>query len=112
VRRTPLAWTACLGLLLSACAAYFAQESTLPHAYLEQARAAAEAHDAAKALTALDEADRASVTAPSGRSISSYNPATLQDIARARQSVTLGRWGDATYYIETALSDPSTLLPR
>ncbi len=105
-------WVTCLGVLLSACAGYFAHESGLAHAYLEQARAAAEAHDAAKTLAALNQANQASVTSPSGRARSNYSPTTLREITEARQSVALGRWDDAIYYINTALTDPSTLLPR
>lgn len=105
------AWVGLI-VLLSGCGAYFAQQNTLPHAYLEQAREAAQAHDAARTLAALEQAEGASVLTSSGRTSMNYDTQTLRQIDEARQSVAMQRWGDALYYINTALTDPETIEPR
>lgn len=101
-----------LSVVLSACASYLAQQNSLPHAYLEQAKAAAQAQDAPTTLSALSQAANASVLTPAGRPSVTSNAQTLRWIGEARQSVEARRWNDALYYINTALSDPSTILPR
>ena len=85
----------------------------LPHAYLEQARDAALAHDAARATAALNKAEQAweGVNTPYGNAQTIIDPEAVREIGRARQSVEMRRWDDALYYIDGALTHPSTILP-
>lgn len=104
---------AALALALGGCAGTPAEQATLPHAYLEQAMKAAEARDTPRTLAALDQAERAWVGAntPYGNPQIVSDPDVLREIGRARQSVQMQRWGDARYYIGTALTHPSTINP-
>jgi len=103
-----------VGLVASACSSYYAQQATLPHAYLEQAKQAVEARDAPQALAALDRAENAMLVAatPSRNPILQKSVEVVREIAEARQSIGMQRWSDAAYYINTALTDPDTLIPR
>ncbi len=105
-----------LGIAVAApgCTLTPEQQAHLPHTYLEQARAAAAAHDAPGTLTALDEAENAweGVNTPYGNPMVINDPEVPREIGRARQSVQMGRWGDALYYIDTALTHPSTIIPQ
>jgi hypothetical protein len=99
--------------VLSACAPEAIEGSALPHAYLEQAKQAAEKRDAPRTLAALDRAEQAweGANTPYGNPEIDADPEALRAIARARQSVEMHRWDDALYYIDAALTHPSTLLP-
>lgn len=102
------------GIALSGCASsYEAQQAALPHAYLKQARQAAQAHDAPKALAALDAAEKAWMgnNTNYGSPEITFDPEAEREIARARQSVQMQLWNDAIYYIDTAMTHPSTILP-
>ncbi|MDA8252024.1 MAG: hypothetical protein M0Z28_23065 [Rhodospirillales bacterium] len=103
----------CGSLALPACALTPAQQATLPHTYLEQALAAVQAHDAPKALAALNKAENAwlGTNVPFTDPFFGFDPDAMREMARARQSVQMGRWGDAEYYIRTAMTHPSTIVP-
>ena len=85
----------------------------MPRAYLLQASQAAELKDASRALAALAEAE----TAYLGSGARPYRSATLYDrevvveMASARLAVQQRRWNDAVYYINAALTHPSTIVP-
>jgi uncharacterized lipoprotein YbaY len=103
----------CAGLAVSSCASYYAQQNTLPHAYLEQALQAVHERDAPKALAALDQAENAWIgrNVPFTDAFFNFDPDAMREMARARQSIQMGRWGDADYYIRAALTHPSTIVP-
>lgn len=102
-----------LALAAAGCSLTAAEQATLPHTYLEQARHAADARDAAGTIAALDKAQSAweGANTPYGNPQVVVDPDVLREIARARQSVQMQRWGDAQYYIGAALSHPSTINP-
>ena len=81
--------------------------------YLQQARQAVLARQATPALAALDQAQsiwiyQQTPVRPPGVSV---EPEVLREMARARQAVEMGRWHDAAYYINAALTDPTVLGP-
>lgn len=102
-----------IGLALSGCASYEAQQATLPHAYLEQALQAVHEHDRTKALAALNQAENAWLgrNIPFTDAFFTFDPEAMREMGRARQSIEMGRWDDADYYIRTALTHPSTITP-
>ncbi len=99
----------CAGLGVSACVL---NPDRLPRTYLLQARQAVRAHDAPAALAALNQAESLWLngnrpsSAPFG-----FDPEALRDMGRARQSVQMGRWGDAEYYVRTAIAQPTVIVP-
>ena len=101
------------GLALSGCTYSAEQQADLPHTYLEHALQAVQAHDAAKALADLNQAENAWLgrNVPFTDPFFNFDPDAMREIARARQSVELKRWGDAEYYIRTAMTHPSTIWP-
>lgn len=101
------------GLALGGCTLTPAQQADLPHTYLEQARAAIKAHDAPAAIAAINKAENAWLgrNSPFSDPFFTFDPDAMREMARARQSVQMGRWGDAAYYIDVAIRHPSTLVP-
>jgi hypothetical protein len=87
--------------------------ATLTKTYLEQARTAVARRDRADAVAALDRAQSLWVSrnVPFSTPFFTYDPTALQAMARAEQSVEMGRWDDASYYVREALGDPSILTP-
>lgn len=84
----------------------------LPRTYLVQAQQAVRAHDAPRALAALDRAESLWVGGNSPfRTPFGFDPAALRNMGYARQAVQTGRWGDAEYYIRTAIAQPSVVVP-
>ncbi len=85
----------------------------LPRTYLEQALKAVQAHDAPTALAALNHAESLWIGAnvPFSDAFFNFDPDAMREMARARQSVQMGRWGDAEYYVRTALTHPSVVTP-
>lgn len=103
-----------MGLMLGGCTAYDAAANTLPHAYLAEAQQAAQAHDAAATLAALDRAEYGwhGANTPYGNPVYNTDPDVPREIGRAREAVQMQRWADADYYIGVALTRPSTLTPN
>ncbi len=95
-----------VGVGLTACASYSAPGGDQSFAYLQRAQAAAEAHDAAAALAALNGAESAWLLIDTPRSNPCmYNAAPeLRAIGNARASVQQAQWRDAEHYIGTALA--------
>lgn len=102
-----------IAVAFASCAPTAAEQSVLPMAYLKQARQAARVHDGPKALAALNAAEQTWMTnnGEYGGFDNSIDPGVLREMARARQSVQMGLWGDALYYINTAMKHPSTIWP-
>lgn len=103
-----------LGLFVSACSSYYAEWDTLPHAYLLQAKQAAERHDTAKTLAALNQAENVYLGTsprPYRNPVLSYDTEAVVEMGQARLAVQMQRWDDALYYINTAITHPSTLIP-
>ena len=101
------------GPVLGGCALTAAQQADLPHTYLEQALAAVQARDAKTAIDDINKAENAWLgrNSPFSDPFFTFDPEAMREMARARQSVEMGRWGDAEYYVRTALTHPSTLVP-
>lgn len=102
-----LAWS------VAACASYAAQEDELAMAYLKKAQKAVQAKDAETATANLYQAENAWLGAnyPYENPQINTDPDALRDIGRAIQSVRMGLWGDADYYIRTAMTHPSAIQP-
>ncbi len=102
-----------VALAIAACTLDPAQEAKLPHTYLEHALTAAQHRDAAATVSALDQAEQAwgGVNSTYGVPEGYDDAEAIREIARARQSVDMGRWDDALYYIQSALTHPSTIIP-
>jgi hypothetical protein len=109
--RFGVAWALGAGLAVVACTADPAATPT--KAYLQQAQAAVAQRNSAEALAALDRAQSfwVSRNVPFTTPFFTYDPTALTAMARARQSVEMGRWDDARYYVSEALDDPSILTP-
>ena len=82
-------------------------------AYLEQARQAVEARNAPAAIDAIYRAENEWIgnNVPFTNVFFQFDPEALRDMARARQSGESGRWNDAEYYIDAALTHPSVVTP-
>lgn len=96
------------------CASYANQQGELPMAYLQQAQQAVAVRNADKAISDLDAAESAWLGAnyPYGNPTELVtDPEALRDIARARQAVQMQLWGDAAYYVTTAMTHPSAIQP-
>ena len=100
------------GSPLGGCASLMADQSNTAHPYLIRALAAVQQHDASAALAQLDQAESVWLgsNTPYGNPFVVSDPEALREMARARQSVQMGRWGDAEYYVRSALTHPSTIL--
>lgn len=98
------------GLAVSACAV---DPARLPKTYLLQAKEAVKAHDAPRAMAALDHAESLWLSAnyPAPGPFLGYDPTALRNMGAARQAVRMERWGDADYYIRTAIAQPSVVTP-
>ncbi len=115
LRRVPLLSSMMvIVLFVTACASYVAERDTLPRAYLLQAKQAAERRDTSRTLAALDQAEAAYL----GTGLRPYRSASLLyereavfEMGSARLAVQMQRWDDALYYINTALTHPSTIVP-
>jgi hypothetical protein len=100
----------CVGPGLSACVL---NPDRLPRTYLLQAQQAVKAHDAPNAVAALDRAqtlwlsgNNPALARPFG-----YDPTALRNMGGALEAVKMGRWGDAEYYVRTAIAQPSVVTP-
>jgi hypothetical protein len=102
-----------LAVAVAGCVSYTAQQAQLPQAYLQNALAAVKARDANTAIAQINLAETTWLGAntPYGDPQIDIDPEALREIGRARQSVEMGRWGDAEYYVRTALTHPSTIQP-
>ncbi len=100
-------------LVLGDCAGMLAEDPNTAHPYLERALAAVQQRDTKTALTQIDRAEAIWLgsNTPYGNAFVSSDPDALREMARARQSVQMGRWGDAEYYLRTAMTHPSTTTP-
>lgn len=100
-------------LALGGCALTPEQHADLPHTYLDQALAAVQARDAPAAIDDLNKAENAWLgrNSPFSDPFFTFDPEAMREMARARQSVQMGRWGDAEYYVRAARTHPSTLVP-
>ena len=96
--------------LLGGCASYQEPGVAKSYAYLQQAEAAAQSHDAGMALAALDGAESAWLTTADaqGNPCMYYAKSQVRDIGYARDSVKHARWDDARRYIATALAEVGT----
>ncbi len=110
-KRLGAAWALPLALGVVACA----QDARVPptKSYLQQAQVAVGQRNRAEALASLDRAESLWIShnVPFSSPFFTFDPEALRDIARAKQSIDLGRWDDANYYVSTALRDPSILTP-
>ena len=99
-----------VGIGLGACAV---DPARLPKTYLLQARAAVQARDAPAALAALDRAESLWINAniPFSSPFFGYDPEALRDMGNARAAIRMGRWGDADYYVRTAIRQPTVVRP-
>jgi hypothetical protein len=98
---------------LAGCAQLTTEQPDLPHYWLNQALAAAKARDAPTALADIDKAQSLweGSNIPFTNTMFDFDPDAMREMARARQSVQMGRWDDAEYYIRTAMTHPSTVTP-
>lgn len=82
-------------------------------AYLKKAQVAVQAHDATTAVANLNQAETAWLggATPYRDPQIDIDPEALREVARARQAVQMGLWGDADYYVRTAMTHPSTIAP-
>jgi hypothetical protein len=87
--------------------------TNLPITYLKQAKVAVQHHDAAAATAAINEAENRWLgsNTPYGNPNVPSDPEALREMGRARQAIAMGRWGDAEYYVNTAMTHPSMLTP-
>ena len=101
------------GIALGGCAGMLAEDPNTAHPYLERALAAVQQRDAKVALAQIDRAEAIwlGTNTPYGNPFVTSDPDALREMARARQSVQMGRWRDAEYYVRTALTHPSTTMP-
>jgi hypothetical protein len=98
----------CGGLGAAACAV---DPARLPKTYLLQAQQAVQARNAPATLAALDQAQSLWLSANYPAPFFQYDPEALRDIGNARAAVQMGRWGDAEYYVRTAIAQPSVVRP-
>ena len=112
-RRLRLAVSLACVLALGACSQLFAEQPDLPHYYLKQALVAVQAHDSTTALANIAKAEQLWIggNIPYQNPIIEFDPDAMREMARARQSVQMQRWGDAEYYVRTAMRHPSTVSP-
>ena len=103
-----VAMLVCGGLGVAACAI---DPESLPKTYLLQAQQAVNARDAPTALAALGHAEALWLNGNYRTSFFSYDPEALRDMGNARAAVQTGRWGDAEYYVRTAIAQPSVVRP-
>jgi hypothetical protein len=101
------------GIAVAGCASLTADQSNTARPYLLRALAAVQRQDAAVALAQLAEAESVWLgsNTPYGNPFIVSDPEALREMGRARQSVQMGRWGDAAYYVRAALTHPSTVIP-
>ena len=112
MRRTLLSAAALvMAMILASCAPD--ARAPLTKVYLEQARTAIAHRNSAEALAALNCAQSVWVSrnVPFTSPFFNYDPEALRAMARASQSIGMGRWDDASYYVGVALGDPSILTP-
>lgn len=100
-------------LALAGCASLTAENPNLPHYWLEQALVAVKARDAKTALADIDKAEALweGSNIPFTNTQFQFDPDAMREMARARQAVQMGQWGDAEYYVRTAATHPSTVTP-
>lgn len=98
---------------LAGCAALAAQEANTPRPYLVKALAATQRHDSAEAIAELNKAESLWISGnvPFSSPFFEFDPDAMRNMARARQAIEMQRWGDAEYYIRTALTHPSVVTP-
>ena len=96
-----------IGLGATACASSSAPGGGQSLAYLQRAQAAAQIHDTAATLAALDGAESAwlNVYGATGNPCMFYEAEELRAIGNARAAVQQARWRDVAYYIGTALTN-------
>ncbi|MBN9509706.1 MAG: hypothetical protein J0I21_11405 [Alphaproteobacteria bacterium] len=111
--RPTLLAAAALALAMTAASCAPDAGAPLTKVYLEQARGAIARRDSAEALAALACAQSVWISrnVPFTTPFFNYDPEALRAIARAQQSIEMGRWDDAGYYTRVALGDPSILTP-
>lgn len=100
-------------LALAACASLETENPNMPHYWLEQALTAVKAHDSKTALADIDKAEALweGSNVPFSDTMFGFDPDAMREMARARQAVQAGQWGDAEYYVRTAATHPSTVTP-
>ena len=98
---------------LGGCASYEAQKDILPMAYLQKAQKAVQARNTDLAVAELNQAETAWLGAnyPHRDPLIVIDMDALRDVGRARQSVQMGLWSDAEYYVKTAMTHPSAIQP-
>jgi len=99
---------------LAGCASLTAENPNTPHPYLVAALKAVQQRDATAALADIDRAESMWIgtNVPFSDAMFGFDPDAMRDMARARQSVQMQRWADADYYIRTALTHPSVVMPN
>jgi hypothetical protein len=97
------------GLGVAACG----QNDLLAQAYLRQAQTAIAEHRQTAAIAAIDRAESVWLgrNTVRGYSVVPVEPEVLREMARAKESVQMQNWDDASYYIASALTHPSILTP-
>ncbi len=102
-----------IALSVGGCASYMSQQDELAMAYLKKAKAAVAERDANTAIANLNQAETAWLggATPYRDPQIDIDPEALREVARARQAVQMGLWGDAEYYVRTAMTHPSTIAP-
>ena len=101
-------WRVIAAVAVASCAV---SPDSLPKTYLLLAQQAVGARDMPTAIAALDHAAVLWVNANYGSSFVDDDPKALREIWYARIAVMMGRWGDAEYYVRTALAQPSVVEP-
>ncbi len=99
---------------LAGCASLTAENPNTPHPYLVAALKAVQQRDATAALADIDKAESIWIgtNVPFSDAMFGFDPDAMRDMARARQSVQMQRWADAEYYVRTALTHPSVVMPN
>ncbi len=96
------------------CASLTADNPNTARPYLVAALKAVQQHDAPTALAQIDKAESIwiGVNVPFSSPFFEFDPDAMRNMARARQSVEMRRWADAEYYVRTALTHPSVVMPN
>lgn len=96
------------------CSNLTADNPNTARPYLVAALKAVEQRDAPTALADIDKAESVWIgtNVPFSSPFLDFDPDAMRNMARARQSVEMRRWSDAEYYVRTALTHPSVVMPN